>query len=182
MGKRGCTIWICYGKEDLKKETLEELKKLGSVYFYKDMHSKCFLSESEGIIGSMNLYEASEKNREMAISFNVNEDKQIYEEAKIEAISIIKNAIPINKDVNPSLSNQQNNKIKEEKKHQGYCIRCGYEIRLDECRPFCRDCYEEWSFYENEEYPENYCHCCGRANRTSMDKPLCRDCYRKLYY
>ena len=37
------------------------------VYFNEKLHAKCYMNEDTAIITSMNLYEASEKNRELGV-------------------------------------------------------------------------------------------------------------------
>jgi len=66
-----------------------------------------------------------------------------------------------------------------EKEEKGYCIRCEKEIELDPTSPYCSDCYETWSEYENEEYEEDHCHICGKEMDSTKKKPTCYDCYKE---
>jgi len=88
-------ITIVYGKEDLKPNewnNLVNLKKM-ELYFFENLHAKCYFNESNMVITSMNMYEYSLKNnREMGILINSKSDLKLYEAAKKEAFSIIKNA------------------------------------------------------------------------------------------
>jgi phosphatidylserine/phosphatidylglycerophosphate/cardiolipin synthase-like enzyme len=64
------------------------------------------------------------------------------------------------------------------RKEEGYCIRCGDGIALNARRPYCRDDFDEWAEWENEDFKDNYCHGCGRGHPATMRKPLCLDCFR----
>ena len=69
---KGIKVILIYGKEELKKEQknwLHELKNL-ELHFSENLHAKIYLNEKELIIGSMNLYDYSEKNnREAGVLF-----------------------------------------------------------------------------------------------------------------
>lgn len=93
--KKGVTIIIIFGKDQLQEKQREFLKKLDNLtlYFLKNLHAKCYFNEHKLLISSMNLYEFSEKhNREMGILVERKEDTEIYREAVDEAISIINNS------------------------------------------------------------------------------------------
>jgi hypothetical protein len=98
--ERGIEITLIYGKEDLKsteKKQIEVIKNL-KLYFYKNLHAKCYLNEKEIIITSMNLYEFSERNnREMGVLIKKTEDKELFEETVKETHSIIKAASTLGK-------------------------------------------------------------------------------------
>ena len=66
-------VTIIWGKkekqvkfDDTIKNWIKSMSFVDEV-FCKDLHAKCYLNESEAIITSMNIYEASEKNVEMGI-------------------------------------------------------------------------------------------------------------------
>lgn len=88
-------VILVYGKSELndfEKRKLYSLKNL-SLYFYKNLHAKCYYNESSLLITSMNLHEFSEKNnREMGVLINKANDSEIYESAVQESNSIIKAA------------------------------------------------------------------------------------------
>lgn len=93
---RGVKITLIYGKNDLQESEKSNLQKLTNlqVYFYKNLHAKCYFNEREMIITSMNLYEFSERhNREMGISLEKRKDRIIYEDAIKEVKSIINTAV-----------------------------------------------------------------------------------------
>lgn len=193
---RGVEIIICYGKTELDDKTFKEVQLLGKLYFYEEMHAKCYISENELIIGSMNLYEASEKNREMAVFGTIYDDKKMYEDAKGEALLIIENAQPVSGSLQPkttdfitksSIPKQgslfgddlpfANNSLDRKK---GHCLRCGMPIDFNPSKPLCYYCYEEWDEYGNPFYKEDFCHGCGNMYRTSYAEPLCKRCERIL--
>lgn len=71
----------------------------------------------------------------------------------------------------------------------GFCIRCGNTIPLaksfrSRALFFCEDCYKEWSFYNNQNYPEKVCHLCGKPSTTEDRRtaatPLCKECWEKV--
>lgn len=82
-----------YGKSVLnenEKRKLYSLKNL-SLYFYQNLHAKCYFNESKMLITSMNLHEFSERNnREMGILLDKKVDSLIFQNAEQESISILK--------------------------------------------------------------------------------------------
>ena len=71
--KRGVKILLIYGKNEISKEQKEKLKSFQNLnlYFLNDLHAKCYLNESSGLLSSMNLYEYSQVNNwELGISFD----------------------------------------------------------------------------------------------------------------
>jgi phosphatidylserine/phosphatidylglycerophosphate/cardiolipin synthase-like enzyme len=71
-------------------------------------------------------------------------------------------------------------KTKRSNALDGFCIRCGKEIKLNPERPFCSDCYKKWAVHNNFEYSERFCHACGEMKKTSCARPLCTSCYSRL--
>lgn len=100
-------VIFVYGKNELneyEKRKLDSLKNL-SLYFYKNLHAKCYYNESKMLITSMNLHEFSEKNnREMGVFIDKTNDSEIFEEAEQESSSIIKAAILEKKAKLPNLT------------------------------------------------------------------------------
>ncbi|MCQ2613320.1 MAG: hypothetical protein MJ183_06935 [Treponemataceae bacterium] len=68
--------------------------------------------------------------------------------------------------------------VKEEKKFEGHCIRCGGKIEKDVKRPYCSDCYATWAMFGNIHYQEPICHYCGKQikSKITMAHPLCEEC------
>jgi hypothetical protein len=86
---RGVMITIIYGKSELRNNEENRIKTLPGLelYFFKNLHAKCYFSERAMIISSMNLYDYSEKNnREMGIL--INRGNKIYKDATEETLDI----------------------------------------------------------------------------------------------
>lgn len=179
-------ITIIFGKDELKpneRNSLAELKNV-ELYYFENLHAKCYYNETKMVITSMNMYEFSEKNnREMGVLIDREKDKELFEKAASETISIIQSSeqIPLNK------TNRSSNKItstqndykyaKIKKVIRGYCIRCEERIDYNPLKPYCSNCFSTWAQYENADYKENVCHKCGEYETTTMNKPECYDCY-----
>ena len=185
--KRNVKIIIIYGKDELKpnsKNSLAELKNI-HLFYFENLHAKCYYNELNMVITSMNMYEYSEKtNREMGVLINSTTDHELYIKAIEETNSIINSADPIqlsknqkNK-INYFNSRNQINNLSIQKPSRGYCIRCSARIEYNVEKPYCIDCYFVWAQFENYNYPENVCHRCGEFEQTSMNGPQDRDCYK----
>lgn len=178
---RQVNITIIYGKNDLQANEFNLLTSLNrvSLYFFENLHAKCYYNEEQMIITSMNMYEFSERtNREMGILISSLNDKQVYEKAVAESESILKaSTLTSNRSQNSYSTPKHSTKTIE--KPQSYCIRCRTHLNyLDIDKPYCKDCFYSWSEYENPYYKENYCLVCGNDNPSTMEKPVCRKCYR----
>jgi hypothetical protein len=178
---RGTRITIIYGKDELKpneKNSLAELKNV-TLYYFDNLHAKCYYNESMMVITSMNMYEFSEKtNREMGVLIDCLKDKELFEKAKLETESIIQSADfeQLKKqDRRPQPASNGNNS--NTKSARGYCIRCETRIKLDADRPYCGECYSIWANYSNPDYIETVCHQCGQFEKTTMAKPRCYSCF-----
>lgn len=184
---KNVTIKIIYGKDDLKpneRNSLAELKNI-ELFFFQNLHAKCYFNENKMVITSMNMYEFSEKtNREMGVLIDRNTDKELFEKAVNETLSILQSAEPqplkkSERQKIPEFKPTTNGQTKPKYKAQirGYCIRCETRIEYNIEKPYCPDCFATWAQYENPEYSENVCHRCGEYEETCMNKPLDRDCY-----
>lgn len=94
--EKGIQITILYGKDQLSQHaqgSIDQIKNL-NLYFYQNLHAKCYYNDSLMVLASMNLYEFSEKNnREMGILIHSDEyDQHLYEDAVKEVNSIIKSS------------------------------------------------------------------------------------------
>ena len=72
-------VRLIYGKSELQPAENNWLKSLRSIRtsFLQNLHAKCYLSENEAIVTSMNLYDFSQvNNSEMGIYINKAEDEQ----------------------------------------------------------------------------------------------------------
>jgi phosphatidylserine/phosphatidylglycerophosphate/cardiolipin synthase-like enzyme len=184
---KGVVIKIIYGKDELKPNEKNSLAELSNVelFFFENLHAKCYFNENKMVITSMNMYEFSEKNnREMGVLIDRSNDKDLFDKAVSETLSIIQSAekIPLNK----STRQIQTIKVKTtnielkntyKKQTRGYCIRCETRIGYEPNKPYCSNCFSSWSVYEKYDYQENVCHRCGEYEATSMVKPQCYDCF-----
>jgi len=90
--KRGVTITLIYGKQELKQDQIDNLNSLENLelYYLENLHAKCYVNENFVILSSMNLYDFSEKNnREMGVLIKKSENQSLYDNVKSEIISII---------------------------------------------------------------------------------------------
>lgn len=82
-------IHLIYGKKkELDKKEREWLESVASIRmsFHKDLHAKCYLNESQALLTSMNLHDFSQKNNiEMGILVSCEEDRQLYDEIRMQA-------------------------------------------------------------------------------------------------
>lgn len=184
---KGVSIKIIYGKDELKpneRNSLAELKNV-ELFYFENLHAKCYFNENKMVITSMNMYEFSEKNnREMGVLIDRVNDNDLFIKAVSETQSILQSSeqIPLSK-ANRSLRNEWEkpdngkNKITYKKQLRGYCIRCEDRIAYNAEKPYCTDCYNIWAQFRNYDYQENVCHRCGEYEPTSMTKPQCYNCY-----
>ena len=55
---------------DKTKDWIKSMDSVKEIY-HKELHAKCYLNETEAIITSMNLYEASEKNNDSIAGIDI---------------------------------------------------------------------------------------------------------------
>jgi ribosomal protein L40E len=181
--KRRVNITIVYGKDELKPNERNSLSQIESLelYYFENLHAKCYYNETTMVITSMNMYEFSEKNnREMGVLIKHESDSTIYNRAATETQSIIQSSERV------YLTKLNSNQIKRadsqkpmKKTDRGYCIRCEDRILFDTNKPLCEDCYFIWASYSNPDYEESVCHKCGEYSTTSMRAPQCFKCYQE---
>jgi hypothetical protein len=179
--KRGALIRIIYGKNELHPNELGNIASFKNVelYYYEQLHAKCYLNESKMIITSMNLYEASERNREMGVLLNRSNDKEMFDTA-LREIELIMKSPQIEK-IQSLKRIKSNEKVvcKRNGSHEqaGHCIRCNASLKFNTEKPYCSNCYSSWAEWGNPFYTEKYCHCCGDHETSSMEYPQCYECY-----
>lgn len=177
-------IRVIYGKNELQPEENNWLRSMNSIRssFCKNLHAKCYMNEKEALITSMNLYEFSQaNNNEMGIHVSKDNDGQLYSDIDQEAKRLIRISEELKVSVEKVMKNdkKQDKKKKEIKnKEEGHCIRCNKSIELDPLTPYCKDCYNAWKKYKDEEYEEKFCHICGKKEQTTKLKPTCYPCYK----
>ena len=176
---RNVAIKIIYGKNDLKETEKKQIAELDNLelFFFENLHAKCYFNENKMIITSMNMYQFSEKNnREMGVLISRKLDTALFEKAVNETLSIIKSAekVELIKKVIYKEKTEQKSRTNYKK---AFCIRCNEKVRTDIEKPFCNDCYNEWNRFRNPEYIENFCHYCGDRAETTMWKPIEKECF-----
>jgi len=180
--RRDVEILIVYGKSDLKTEEESKLSQLSNIrlFFHKNLHAKCYFNEERAIVGSMNMYEFSEKNnREMGVLLCRYDDRDAFDEVVEEAESIQNAAeakgVPGGRpDYNSSKTTSWED---DDSSGEGFCIRCGGNCCPDPNRPLCPECFSVWVLWEEDSYIEKYCHNCGKPEDTSKARPLCHRCF-----
>ena len=180
--ERGVKIKIIYGKDELKPNESNSLASLKNVelYYFENLHAKCYFNETKMVITSMNMYEFSEKtNREMGVLIDLKNDFNLFQKAVDETGSIIKSSEIIILNKTERKYYQETTNTQRNTPKMGYCIRCESRITFNPSKPYCNDCYMIWSQFENPFYEENVCHSCGEFETSTMGKPLCMDCYRR---
>lgn len=167
--RRNIKITLVYGKSDLhplEKQKLFSLENI-TLYFFENLHAKCYFNEKNMVITSMNIYEFSEKNnREMGMLLNQDRDLVAFTQACQEAASIIKNATKI-ENLPPEMPVAMGD---------GHCIRCLTQIKFNILKPLCLNCYRQWAKYKDERYIERYCHRCSCETKSCLAIPLCQAC------
>lgn len=86
-------IRIVYGKAELKPLEIAWLAKMEYIRtsYCKDLHAKCYLSEKEAIITSLNLYEFSQiNNNEMGVHISRDIDHELYIDTLKESQRLIR--------------------------------------------------------------------------------------------
>lgn len=189
--RRGVPITVVCRKEDLKHSQRKELLAIPTLTlrFMEHLHAKCYINETRVILSSMNLYEASRKNREMGIMLD--HTSGAYRDALAEVDSIIANSLiyeeekpretrPVSSQNLPKPAPPRAKKVKTSKPSDGHCIRCVGKISHKLEKPLCKSCHESWAKFSNKEYPESYCHSCGqKKDGVSFLKPQCYGCWKK---
>lgn len=182
---------IVYGKSDLHPEEMARLRQMRmlKLYFLKNLHAKCYLSEEQALIGSMNLYEFSQvNNEEMGILVQKAVEPDLYESIREEAERLIRMSEYVEVTIErakpkpeaPKEAPARSKKRVEQTDDEGFCIRCAESIPLNPEKPYCADHYREWSKWKNADYKDEFCHGCGDATGATLNKPLCRDCFKTI--
>ena len=182
---RNVKIKIIFGKDELKPNEMDSLSELRNLelFFSANLHAKCYFNETKMVITSMNMYEFSEKNnREMGVLIDRSLDKELFEKAENETLSIIQSSEKIRlNNYNGNYLNETNNhnysNSNYKKRINGHCLRCNDQINYNPNSPFCGECYSTWSIFQNYDYSENVCHRCGENETVTMRKPQCHKCF-----
>lgn len=185
---RKVAIKIIYGKDELKPNEKNSLAELANIelFYFENLHAKCYFNETKMVITSMNMYAFSEKNnREMGVLIDKSNDKELFDKAVDETFSIIQSSeqIPLKKMGRAIYQSDRKQTDPTSKKYEkiirGYCIRCQARISYDPHKPYCGDCFSVWAQFQNPDYQETACHRCGEFEVTSMNNPQCYNCYKE---
>lgn len=200
---------VLRGGEDRSRqeEAARPLKEAGAkVFFVERLHAKLYLSETEGLLTSMNLLDSSALDSwEIAVRVTLQREREDFVKFQGEAAKILKKAsdeaqVGLHTTSQPIVKPPQKDtraqgvvqkpvtvqapvtapKPRASAIEKGHCLRCCKPITLDLNKPLCRTCYERWAEYSNPEYIEAFCLMCGTEHDTSMARPLCRSCFRKM--
>lgn len=189
-------IIMIYGKiSDINPDDSTWLQSMQGgikLLFHKDLHAKCYFSEKEAIITSMNLYMFSQQNNvEMGIYVSRQDDEKLYQEIAKEVDRIKRGSehrtISVQKVVEKSIaaSPKQPALAKEVKtgnsKQNGYCIRTGVEIPFNVEKPLSFEAFKKWNEFGDSEYAERYCHFSGEPSNgdTCVSRPILRKNWKK---
>ena len=168
-----------------------------------ELHAKCYMSESEAVIGSMNLYEHSQvRNYELGVGITRQQDPQLYQDTEREVRSILNASSP--RQTTPASTGRQDRYQRPQTRNRqqstsatgeatkpatvtetvGFCIRCGKEKKYDPSKPYHPNCYRDAQKFGVigkliTGGTEPFCHRCGKRTPTSLEYPLCWPCRRK---
>ena len=95
-------VTIVYGKQPMKSDSDQLLwihsQDHISLYFYPDLHAKCYMNASNAIIASMNLYEFSQVNNlEMGVLLTKKSDSKAYQDCLDEVTRLIGSSSKVEK-------------------------------------------------------------------------------------
>ena len=173
---------------------LDETNWLGSqvgirTSLCKNLHAKCYISENEAIITSMNLYEFSQAhNNEMGILISKEHDPELYQHTLEEAQRLLTISeeirITIQKVQAPVADKSDKKKVepaKSAEKPTGYCIRTAAPIPFNLEKPLSAEAFKSWKFFENPDFPEKFCHFSGEPSNgeTTFSKPILSKNWKK---
>jgi hypothetical protein len=193
IDRRNIPISIIYRSDaKINDEDMVFFRELNNLklYYCDNLHTKCYMNESMGIISTMNLHEHSQThNWEMGIRFSRKDDPELYSDVtkelkvmgphlKKQVLSqtvsepmgtypAIKMQMPVQRTIHKPT--EAPNKglltkiIETATGSSAYCIRCGENLsKFDMNRPYCEKHYASWARYKNPRYKEKHCHGCGR--------------------
>jgi hypothetical protein len=159
----------------------------------KNLHAKCYLSENEAIITSMNLYAFSQmNNNEMGIYISKSQDPELYNDALEEAerlltisdeirISVKKVTADTPAKTEKKIIEDKSNSSKSSDKQTGFCIRTGVPIQFNVEKPLSYEAFKSWSKFSDPNYAEKFCHFSGETSNgeTSVGKPIMKKNWKK---
>ncbi|MCZ7382234.1 MAG: phospholipase D family protein [Candidatus Methanoperedens sp.] len=190
---RKIDIRVVFRTDKLNAEEMSFLQELTSVKVLScdNLHAKCYLNENIALLTSMNLYLHSQQNNwEMGVKIDKTADSDLYKKIYDEVMLIIQSSqqTPFSiKKIEKETSVSSKNIPTSNKSFNaspingnGFCIRCGGDLKINPEKPLCFNCYKSWEEYSNPLYQENFCHICGKESATTYEKPVCYTCYKKV--
>lgn len=137
--KRGVEITILYKENEVKEHERAKLKEIDNLNLlhHANLHCKCFYNEKYLILGSMNLYEFSQRNnREMGVLFRRTQDESVnwndYKNGKDDE-SIFQDAIT---EIKCIINSSEFEKESRETKTIGFemdIIKTSYDLITEKC-------------------------------------------------
>ncbi|WP_420590306.1 phospholipase D family protein [Bacterioplanoides sp.] len=117
MEGSGLRVSIIYGKEVLKAESAQltwvKSQPHIDLYFYRDLHAKCYLNSSNAIVSSMNLYEFSQVNNfEMGVLLSKKVDNDAFDDCFDEVQRLLRISNKVESPV-AEIKNQIISKVQE---------------------------------------------------------------------
>ena len=175
---RNVPIHVIYRKNKSQKADLAPEERLFfrshriNTSFHENVHAKCFLNEKEALLTSMNLVKYSlDNNLEMGILVSKRADGKLYADLYQQAM-IMKDTssgftVGRRKKETSTATRPKSPGRKSASKvpKSGFCIRCKAGLSANPEKPYCRDCYETWSRFENPEYEEKTATLAERSTR-----------------
>lgn len=177
--KRGVEIVVVCREKDLKSDQRDALLGLDvKLRYFEELHAKCYCNEKELVIGSLNLYEHSERNNlEMGVLLSREGDQKAFADAIRDVMYIVEHGREhVRRPLRPAPAAAPP-KPRGRATPPGYCIRCAARVAYRPQAPLCLSCYDTWAVWGNDAYPERCCHRCGADGATSKARPLCPSCF-----
>jgi len=178
---RGVTVQVVIRADDQtvpKQQWLESVKPLVAsglrLCGARALHAKLYCSESVVLVTSLNLLESSFLNT-VEVGLWSKEPAAVLAVHDFMAKHILQHTHLLDVDGAPRTTTQPSHSEKDTAR--GYCIRCRGEIPLNPRRPYCRQDFDDWANWGDEDFADAYCHECGRKYRATMRRPRCEACF-----
>lgn len=173
---RGVKIFLIYGKQ---VETFEELRKLGelenvAIFYLKNLHAKCYGHETKTIITSLNMLNYNmEGNREVGIILDQNEDKEAFEDARLEMIRMFSSSLAfhVSKEVADYMITLQE-KFSDERMRPVMA-----KDLISESVKTLKTKIPSKEISKKKNPKSGFCLRCGEDIVFNPSRPMCRECY-----
>lgn len=172
--ERGVRITVIFRADELEqveKLLLSELPHI-EICHSPDLDARCYFSEKDMIITSMNLHDFHEKKGgDMSISVSRKDDLDLFDKTAELYESIYNSSVKL-----VSGTAKQEKKQIHGAAYHGFCIRCAMPVTYNPAKPYCRQCMNEKKEETDTQIAGNYCHSCAKKASVSVKSPLCNDC------